>query len=307
MTPNRVRRERRRWIPNKLVMAAIAALAALAALPAGAASDQTACRGAVEASEKASFPSEWGKSCAGLTCREWIEVADETKTSFESEGLDESLCGPPPAVETARKEIGAADEARLRAEEGEARTKALSEPIRNLSVTAVPHAATCRQACDGAFRRPGYTTLRITAVSFAYLTIQLVRYGHRTEHLELQREEPAWTLRIPWTCSRPGSTYHFTVSARSNVGKTLIRRGTFRPVTTARCRFLRHAVQVEREDNERQFREGQRQLEREERERLKQWEGNCRALGDTPAVLHIEGGIVHVCRTPGGYTIEVPE
>jgi hypothetical protein len=299
--------QRRRSRPSKSVMVAVAVLAVVAVLPVGAAADQTTCREAVEASEKTSSPAEWGGSCAGLTCREWIEVADETKTSFEWEGLDESLCGPPPAVETARKEIGAADEARLHAEEEEARAKALSEPIRNLSVKVVAHSAGCRQACQGAFRHPGYTTLRIAAAPFAYVTIQLVRYGHRTEHLELQREEPEWAMRVPWTCGRPGGVYRYTVSARSDVGTTLVQRGTFGPVSAARCHWLRHAVQAERENNERQFREGQRQLEREERERLKQWEGNCRALGDTPVVLHDEGSTIHACRTPEGYTVEVPE
>jgi Cu2+-containing amine oxidase len=97
------------------------------------------------------------------------------------------------------------------------------------------------------------------------------------------------------------------VSAHSNVGETLVRRGTFRSVTAARCHWLKHAVQVAREHDERQAREGEREGEREERERLKRWESNCRALGDTPAVLNEEGGVLHVCRTPGGYTIEVPE
>ena len=299
------RQRRRRPGAHKLVIAALAALALLAALPEGAPADQGGCRAAVEASLRAS--TEWERSCRGLTCREAIEVADKTNTSSEEMAFFEGPCLGRSQVEVAEKEIGAADLAQLKAEEEALRTRALSKPLKYLGVKTVAHPATCRQACEGASRDPGYTTIEVTAAAYAYFTIKLVRYGRRTERFELGVGHSKATVKVPWTCASPGGAFHYTVSAHSNVGQTLVRRGTFQPVSAARCHWLKHAVQVARERNERLAREGERERAREERERLKQWEGNCRALGDTPAVLHIEGGIVHVCRTPEGLTIEVPE
>jgi hypothetical protein len=286
MTPNRVRRERRRWGRTKLVMAAVAALAVLAATPA-----------------IADLVTSEAKAEASPTCRQAVEDG----RNHYGEGEWPCPLGVLEAEEAEREIKAAKERAQAEVEALAARTKALGEPVKYLTVRAVAHPATCRQACEGALRDPGYTTLRITSTPYAYLIARLVRYGHRTEHVELEPGESEWTVRVPWTCGHPGGTYRYTVSAHSNVGETLVRQGAFRPVSAARCRWLKHAVEAERKNNERLAHERERETEREERERLKQWESNCRALGDTPAVLDEEGGILHVCRTPGGYTIEVPE
>jgi hypothetical protein len=273
-----VKCQRRRSRPTKLVIAAVAALAVFAATPAIG----------------ASVTSE-AQAAATAKCRQGIEHGPP---------YSEPICFDEHEVAEAEQEIAAAREA---AEALAVRAKALGEPVKFLAVSAVAHPAICREACEYAWRQPGYTALEVTTAPYSFVTLKLVRYGHRTERLELGPEESKGIIKVPWTCESPGGVFHYTVSAHSNVGETLVRRGTFRPVSAARCHWLRHAVQVARERDERLAREGERERAREERERLKQWEGNCRALGDTPAVLHEEGGILHVCRTPSGYTIEVPE
>jgi hypothetical protein len=269
----------RRLRPTKSVMAAVAAIAVLAAMPAIG----------------ASVTSE-AQAAATAKCRQGIERGPP---------YSEPICFDEQEVAEAEQEIAAAREA---AEALAVRTKALGEPVQQLSVKIIGHPAqNCHPLACTAGHHPGYTTLKVTTAPFAYITIKLARYGQRTENYELGPESTHLTLTVPWSCSSPGGTYRYTVMAHSNVGPILVRRGSFRAVSIARCHELKRQEAESRARSEREYREGLTRSREAERARLKQWESNCRALGDAPAVLHIEGGIVHVCRTPEGYTIEVPE
>ena len=104
-------------------------------------------------------------------------------------------------------------------------------PVKSLSVRVVSHFGQTTSAA-------GFATLYVTTSPFAYVTVRLSRFGHRTEHLEWGRAETAPASVVRWTCSRPGGTYRYQVTARTNVGSTLVRRGRFAAISAARCHAM---------------------------------------------------------------------
>ncbi len=111
---------------------------------------------------------------------------------------------------------------------------------------------------------------------------------------------------IPWSCKSPGGTYHYTITAHSNVGKTLTKSGHFSPVGVERCREYEAKETEAREHHEREVIAGYEQEAREERERRERYENNCRKLGGEPVVLEVGQEYRIYCRAPGGGTIPVP-
>lgn len=105
--------------------------------------------------------------------------------------------------------------------------------------------------------KPGHTELLVRATGDAVVLVVLKRQG-RTRKTEFSYASSD-KLDVPWTCSRPGGVYSFTVTAIHDGDKTLTSRGKFRPVSAARCRAL-HAADARRRPGE------ERERAREQRE-----------------------------------------
>jgi chemotaxis protein histidine kinase CheA len=175
---------------------------------------------------------------------------------------------------------------------------ARNTPLSHLTVKTIAHT-------EGSSQEPGYTELAIKAAPYAYVTVKLVRYGHSTEHYEW-RESPGEGIIVPWTCTSPGGIYHYTISARTSVGHTLVRRGTFQPVTATRCHALKpHEAEV-RERNARRYDEAREREALEHQEALERFEHNCQAEGGTTITLYTSEGTERACRGPNGGLLSVP-
>ena len=180
-----------------------------------------------------------------------------------------------------------------------AKTASRHKALKKLSVSTVAHNGKSSA-------KPGYTALIIKAAPFATVTVKLTRYGHSTERYEFgenTREE----IRRVWTCARPGGVYHYTVTARSGVGRTLTRRGEFKPVTSSRCDELKRE-EAEALERARAQEEAERAGEvQEELDRIRRYEDNCREENGTPREFETEAGNVIKCVAPGGGFLNVPE
>jgi len=174
----------------------------------------------------------------------------------------------------------------------------LAKPISKLSVKAIARPGHSSE-------HPGLSVLRITTDPFAYVTIKLHRYGHTTERLNMSpssmTDSSATTdAEYGWTCKRPGGVYTYVVTARTNVGTTLTRKGRFTPVSAARCRVLKRYEHEARERSAHAYSERIRH-EREAEEALRrEGEFNCRQRGGTVVTLFIEGESRLGCRAPSG-------
>lgn len=212
-----------------------------------------------------------------------------------------------PAREAAREAAEAAEHA---AELVAAEAKAHKTPVKRLSVKPVAYAR--HSNTD-----PGYTNLDVTTTPYAYVVVKLSRYGHSTERFEWGGSSTEVAEVIRWSCKSPGGTYRYVVTAKSDVGPTLTRRGHFAPVSAARCHALKkqeaearehreREAGEERERSEHEAKEEQSHIEREERERLEEYEFNCRAESGTPIWLFVEGMERRYCRGPYGGLLPVP-
>ena len=193
----------------------------------------------------------------------------------------------------------AAEEAKYAAEVAAAKARAHKTPVKHLSVKAAAHAG--HSSSD-----PGYTNLDLNTAPYAHITIKLSRYGHITEHLEWGESSKAVAMVIPWSCNSPGGTYNYTITAKSNVGKALTRRGHFSPVSVRRCHEYEAKEAEAHARHEHEVIAGYEQEAREERERRERYETNCRKLGGEPVELQVGGEYRIYCRAPGGGTIPVP-
>ena len=193
----------------------------------------------------------------------------------------------------------AAAEARAEAELAAAKARAHKTPVKHLSVKPVAHSR--HSSAD-----PGFTKLDITTSPYTFVTVKLSRYGHSTERFEWGSHSTEVAEVVRWSCRSPGGTYRYVVTAKSDVGRALIRRGRFVPVSVARCRALKKQEAEAKERSEREAAEEQRGAEREERERLATAEANCRAEGGTPITLYVEGRAERYCRAPWGGLLPVP-
>ncbi len=208
-------------------------------------------------------------------------------------------------VETCKSDeaaIDAAEDQQIRAQEAALAAKraaAHKRPVRHLSVKAVAHSG--HSSTD-----PGYTDLDITTSPYVYVVVKLSRYGHSTEHFEWGPHATEVAEVIRWSCKSPGGTYRYAVTARSNVGPTLTRRGHFTPVSVASCHQYEQREAEARARHEREVLAGYEQEVREERERLQAYESNCRAEGGTPVTLTVEGRTERYCRGPYGGLLPVP-
>jgi hypothetical protein len=206
------------------------------------------------------------------------------------------------AAQRKYEEEAPARQAAQRAAEAQAKERAIEQirntPVSKLSVKAIPRP-------QHSHEYPGHTNLEITTNPYAYVTVKLVRFGHLTENYEWGQSGRR-PISVKWTCKLPGGRYHYTVISHSNVGRSLIRRGTFSPVSSSHCQTLKREETEARERGERRYAEEQRRIERAERELLKQWESNCRAAGGTPITLHTPEGTLRACRASSGGLIPVP-
>jgi hypothetical protein len=227
--------------------------------------------------------------------------AEAEKRVAEAKATEEKSAKEKSEVEALAREAAAraAANARAAAELAAAKTQAHKTPVKHLSVEAVSHSR--HSSAD-----PGYTDLDITTSPYAYVVVKLSRYGHTTEHLEWGGRSSEVAEIVRWSCKSPGGTYRYVVTARSNVGRTLIRRGHFAPVSVARCHALKRQEAEARERSEHEAAEERSSVEREERERLDRNEANCRAEGGTPRTLYVEGRAERYCIASWGGFLPVP-
>ena len=171
---------------------------------------------------------------------------EQAKKKYEAEA---------PAREAAQK---AAEAAKREAELAAMKAQAHKTPVKHLSVKAVPHAR--HSSAD-----PGFTDLDITTSPYAYVVVKLSRYGQSTKRFEWGNYSSRAAEVIRWSCKSPGGTYQYVVTAKSDVGRTLRRRGRFAPVSVTRCHALK---KQEAEARERKAAE-EKATERAEREQEK--------------------------------------
>ncbi len=206
-----------------------------------------------------------------------------------------------------------ATQARELSEEAAAAQRARQVPVSHLSVTLLSHR---RRAS----RAPGWTEIGVTTDTYAHVIVTVAREGARrgqTVRFDEGSEPPDVAIAQSWSCREPGA-YSYLVSARSDTGPTLTRRGHFASVSRAWCRAAkqkeaRARERHERQEVERRDREARREAERRNgeararREALERWERNCRAEGGTPITLYTSEGPERACRAPNGGLLPVPE
>lgn len=174
----------------------------------------------------------------------------------------------------------------------------LNKPVRSLSVSASAHPGRSSS-------RPGHSTLRIHTSPFAEVTIVIRRYGHRSERYHavpasLSSSNSVIQVEYAWSCKRPGSSYRYSVIAKTHAGAALTRRGRFAPVSVARCHALELAEQQARERSQREYAERVRGEREAEEATRREGERNCRVRGGTVVELIVEGESRIGCRAPSG-------
>ncbi len=150
--------------------------------------------------------------------------------------------------------------------------------------------------------KPGHTELLIRANGGALVLVTLKRQGRRRETEFSYASSDR--LNVPWTCSRPGGVYSFTVTARDSYGKALTRHGKFHPVSASRCRALRGADARRRQERERAEHEPPTPQDRREEEQGRiesDEERYCEEVlgGSVEGSSTIEGRVYVRCRTSG--------
>jgi hypothetical protein len=208
------------------------------------------------------------------------------------------------AERTAEAKAAAERPAREAAEWAAAETSAQMTAVSRLTVRVTAHAGRSSS-------HPGETVIKITTAAFANVTLRIRRHGHRVEHFTLSpravgEKYVTESVVVPWTCTRPGGTYQFSVTAQSDTGAALTRSGHFSPVSRARCQALKRREQAARERSARQYAEEVLAQLREEHAALERFEANCRQLGGTPVTLHTSEGNEKACRAPNGGRLAVP-
>ena len=118
-----------------------------------------------------------------------------------------------------------------------AKAAALRRSVTRLSVRSVARPG-------GSSRHPGETVLLITTSPFARVTVTLRRSVQSTTHYDAQpaalgAKTATLSIEYPWTCARPGASYSYTVTARTDVGRAITRRGRFHTVSAARCQAFK--------------------------------------------------------------------
>lgn len=257
--------------------------------------------GTADATGSGTFTNVTPQTRAAEAAQAAQRAAYETERAAEAKREQEAAAKKKYEEEAPAREAAeqAANIARYDAEVAAAKAAAHRRPVKHLLVSAVAHTGHSRND-------PGYTNLDLNTSPYAHITIKLSRYGHITQHLEWGESSKAVAMVIPWSCNSPGSTYSYTVTAKSNVGKALTRRGHFNPVSVGRCHEYEAKEAEARARHEREVIAGYEQEAREERERRERYETNCRKLGGQPVELEVGGEYRIYCRAPGGGTIPVP-
>lgn len=209
-------------------------------------------------------------------------------------------------ISTAKLEQEEAKELQEEAEENAARAAAHAQPVTTLRVhTAVDCANESCTHPGRNLRNPGDTLLSIKTSPFAHVTITLKRHGRYVAHEEASSDGSTF-LYVNWTCKLPGGTYSYVITAQSDVGPALVRKGSFKPISAARCHALERAEQEARERSQHQY-EAQVRRERETEEaRINLFKENCRKENGTPRLFFQEGGSYWRCVASGGGFLPVP-
>jgi hypothetical protein len=250
---------------------------------------ETAAREAKESSELASY-------LKGVAQREHCsELAESYRADVPSCEADEA------ALSAEIRAANARDGAEWSAQE------AVDLLIPDTFLTARAYAEP-----GGSKQYPGKTTIDVHTDAFARVTVKLHRYGHSSERFDARPAEKTARhgtveVEVPWTCERPGGTYSYVITARTNVGKTLTRKGRFQPVSVSRCHSWERAEREAEDRNRREYEARLRQEAAAERERENHYKSECRALDGIPTTVESsEGGFVIVCHNREGQRVSVP-
>ena len=210
------------------------------------------------------------------------------------------------AAEAAAKASKGQAEAESRAEQAARVKEARAKPVTRLTVAAVAHNGDTTA-------HPGYTTINVTTSPYAFVDVELTRGKRHTTRIEWGERPAAVAQEIPWSCRSPGGTYRYTVTARTDVGKKLMRSGYFAPVSAVRCHTLQrreggvnqHRQETARERSAHAFEEEVIRKDTAEHEEQEREEDICRQEGGTPTIVLLPGGPPWLCEGPRGGALPV--
>jgi hypothetical protein len=107
---------------------------------------------------------------------------------------------------------------------------------------------------------PGHTTLIITTSPLVHVTVTFNHHA-RPHHYQASGNEPAlFEVEQGWSCSHPGLTYHYKLTAVGGSGSPLHRSGSFKTISSSKCAALKSS---ERRRSEEQHREAEEQKRKE--------------------------------------------
>jgi len=270
--------------------------------------------------------------------------ASEERAAAEKHSAEEAVAKrkyeeEAPAREAAAKAAKeAAAEAEINAEDNRLQAEYEADKARDLK-TPINYLRVYVSGSQGdSSANPGRDEVHVRASTASHVTVELMRYGHRTSTLEMLPyatdaydmseglscgQVSTWTsgcdssqpeyfpatwaggVEVGWTCKSPGGTYHYVVTAKRG-GRTLTKRGTFKPVSAARCHTLERHEQEARERNARRYEEEVRARDEAEAREEAEWRHNCVAEGGKVVTLDIEGARENYCRSPEGGVMSVP-
>ncbi len=182
--------------------------------------------------------------------------AAEAKAQAESQARQAAESQARQAAEAKARDESQAKQAAeaeaLRAQE--VRERHIEEgPATLLRVKGVPHNGRSSS-------HPGHTTLIITTSPLVHVTVTFSPHA-RPHHYQASGSEPAlFEVEQGWSCSQPGLTYQYRITAVGGSGPPLYRSGSFKAISSAKCAALKSA---ERRRSEEQHREDEEQKRKE--------------------------------------------
>jgi hypothetical protein len=235
------------------------------------------------------------------------EVAEQYKSVQEKKQKEEAaLREKKQQEEAAQRKYGEEAPSRQAAKEAaEAQTKKAAEakakevaeqaPVSLLRVKAIAHPG-------DSSNKPGHTKIAVTTNAYAHVTVTLNHHAGTFHY----RAPGKGGSEIGWSCSHPGLTYHYVVTAVGGSGAALTSSGSFRTVSATWCSNTKNREAAEAEQERHQTEDERHQAEEKHRQEVKRFDSNCEKLGGTPIELPTSEGRRIYCRGPNGGVIPVP-
>jgi hypothetical protein len=200
-----------------------------------------------------------------------------------------------------------------------------TSPLKAFIVSGPPltHLSASAQAHPGHTSiEPGYTTLWIRTTPYVTVRLTLLGRGPAAHFVWHWSGDGVGSKQIDWTC-RPGSTstYHYSVVAEDDHGRTRHLSGAFNVVSRARCASMqaseRRARELARAAARRRAEAAAARAAAEQRAEAaraaaeqraahERFVHNCLALGGTPVTIERSDGPETMCRAPYGGYLMVP-